>query len=110
MEEAIDLRYAITTRGAAIDDVARTRQFFEKIEILAQKGLDVRSRTWNALLGVRSYSAHRDTPISKADLGRAFQVRYDGSPEVALETALDRLLAIMQVLVSAPECSQIQTL
>jgi hypothetical protein len=32
----------------------------------------------------------------KADLGRAFQARYNGSLEVALEAALDRLLAIMQ--------------
>jgi hypothetical protein len=85
MVEAIDLRYAINTRGAAVDDVARNRQFFEKIEILAQKGLDVRSRTWNVLVSVRFYSAHRDTPILKANLGRAFQARYNGSPEVALE-------------------------
>ena len=50
MVEAIDLRYAINTRGAAVDDVARNRQFFEKIEILAKKGLNVRSRTWNVLV------------------------------------------------------------
>jgi ATP-dependent DNA ligase len=61
------------------------------------------------LLIYRGKSLHRDTPILKADLGRAFQARYNGSSEVALEAALDRLLAIMQVLV-APECSEIQIL
>jgi hypothetical protein len=59
-------------------------------------------------LGLGFILRNRDTPILKADLGRAFQARYNGSPEVALEAALDRLLAIMQVLVLAPECSEIQ--
>jgi hypothetical protein len=57
LESALNLRTEIEFRRSQqkMDDLS----FFEKIGALAEKGVDVRSQTWNALVHYRAAVAHR---------------------------------------------------
>ena len=53
---ALDLRVEIESRN--LGRRMRDLDFFEKVGLLYERGIDVRSRTWNTLVGFRAAWAH----------------------------------------------------
>jgi hypothetical protein len=103
MSTALDVRCQIELRHAKVK--AEHQDFFQKIGILAEKGLDIRSQTWNSLVNYRAAMAHR----TGNDFGfvrvfaRYFQDRYGSSDDKEnLHQALDRLEEIMRIICEEP--------
>jgi hypothetical protein len=96
LESAVNLRTEI--------EVRRTRQkmqdlnFFEKIGLLAERGIDVRSQTWNTLVRFRAYLAHEmaGREIELQMFAQMLQERYaTENLRDSLESGMFRLQEIM---------------
>lgn len=99
MSNAVDVRCQIELRQEK--EKAKHLDFFQQIGVLTEKGLDVRSNTWNSLVHFRALIAHR----SNNDWGYAsmlaleFKERYDKSDDREnLNLALDRLIELMKMI------------
>lgn len=96
LETVLNLRTEIELRRA--NQKAINLDFFEKIGLLVERGIDVRSQTWNALVRFRSMLAHQ----SIHDL-RVFAVmledRYHKEDlHESLKAGLERLKQIMRLI------------
>jgi hypothetical protein len=99
LESALNLRTEIEFR--------RTRQrmrdldFFEKIGLLVEKGVDVRSQTWNALVYFRASPAHsmRARQGSLLAFAHMLKERYDTDDlRQSLISGMERLKEIMHMI------------
>lgn len=100
LESALDTRTDVETRARRREVMARS--FFDKIEDLASSGIDVRSQTWNSLVGVRAAIAH-DMQSHKAAYCMwvaMIQQRWRGG-EDDVTKGVDRLAEVMRQLTTS---------
>ena len=99
LESALDLRTEIEFRRA--HQRMSELNFFEKIGHLLQKGVDVRSQTWNAVVSFRSQLAHtmRNDDVHLHMLAEMLEKRYkrDNLRE-SLLSGMERMKEIMRML------------
>jgi hypothetical protein len=99
MSTALDIRCQIELRHAR--ERAEHQDFFQKIGALKEKGLDIRSQTWNSLVSFRARMAHqaRHQSASARMFASAFRDRYRSPDEQEnLHRALDRLEELMRLI------------
>lgn len=108
MSSALDVRCQIEFRLA--QEMSDHLDFFKKIDVLADKGIDVRSQTWNSLVRFRadlSHSARREYAAVRR-LAYFFQDRYSSDDyRESLQKALDRLEDIMSLICGEANSSQL---
>lgn len=59
MAAAVDVRLEIENRQALAESPASSASLFDKITMLAERGIDLRSQTWYRLVDIRSAMAHQ---------------------------------------------------
>ena len=96
LEAALNLRTAMEFRRA--HQKMSDMNFFEKVEFLADRGVDVRSQTWNALVYFRASLAHSMAidVVTVSDLVKLIESRYgsEGHRKMLLKM-MERLKEIM---------------
>jgi len=102
MVYALDTRYELEFRRQLATLPVGGIDFFAKVEALADLGLDVRSRTWNALVNMRAGMAHRyggsyGDAMLLANMFASAELSAEEN-RARLDEALDRLQEIMKVI------------
>jgi len=99
LESALDLRTEIELRRT--QQRMRDLNFFEKIGLLVDRGVDVRSQTWNALVRYRAALAH-DMRAHQVELHMFADILQERYPTAnmrdALKAGFDRLKEIMRMI------------
>lgn len=99
LESALNLRTEIEFRRAR--QKMRDLTFFEKIGVLAEKGVDVRSQTWNALVHYRACVAHKmgSHRAHLHMLANMLKERYKTDDiRESITSAMERLKRVMHML------------
>ncbi len=99
LESALDVRTEIEFRKTR--ERMKDLSFFEKIGFLVDKGVDVRSRSWNALLTARASLTHsmKGEQASLHALAYMFRERYDTHDlGESLKRGMNRLKEIMRMI------------
>lgn len=99
LEVALNLRTEIEIRQTKVQ--IEQLNFFEKIGLLADKGIDVRSQTWNKLVHFRAYLAHdmRAHEMGLRMFAEMLNERYEKENLLeSIKSAGERLIDLMKLI------------
>jgi hypothetical protein len=103
MSNALNVRCQIEANYAKVK--MEHQDFFQQIGVLAEKGLNIRSQTWNSLVQYRAAIVHQSAGgyYCARELAQLFQDRYRSPDEKqVLHRALDELEDIMRIICEEP--------